>query len=256
MFEVRDLRKHFSGIPVLHGVSFHIDRGEILGYLGPNGSGKSTTVKIIAGLLDATSGRLSLDGVNVDDDPPAFRRRLGYVPEEPNLYTHLTAIEYLRLVGLLRDQPSAPLDAHITTLLRLLDLEQASYGQLSSFSKGMRQRVLLAAALLHDPDLLILDEPFSGLDVNASLMLRALLQALCRRGKMILFSSHRMDVVETLCSRVLILHRGRAAAEGTPQQLRAARVSASLEDVFAAVTEQEDYTARAEAIIDAVRSDD
>ncbi len=150
-------------------MSFHIDRGEVLGYLGPNGSGKSTTVKIIAGLLDPSSGRVSLDGVDVADDPPAFRRRLGYVPEEPNLYTHLTAIEYLRLVGLMRDLPPAPLDAQIESLLRLLDLELASYGPLSSFSKGMRQRVLLAAALLHDPDLLILDEPFSGLDVNASL---------------------------------------------------------------------------------------
>jgi len=251
MFEVHDLRKRFSGIEVLHGVSFHIKRGEIFGYLGPNGSGKSTTVKIIAGLLDATGGRILLDGVDVEGDPPAFRRRLGYVPEEPNLYTHLTAIEYLRLVGLMRDLPSARLDQQTTTLLRLLDLETASYGTLARFSKGMRQRVLLAAALLHNPDLLILDEPFSGLDVNASLMLQALLQVLCRRGKMILFSSHRMDVVETLCSRVLILHRGRAAAQGTPEELRSARLSASLEEVFAVVTEQEDYATRAEAIIDA-----
>jgi ABC-2 type transport system ATP-binding protein len=251
MFEVRDLRKQFAGIEVLHGVSFRIARGEILGYLGPNGSGKSTTIKIIAGLLDPNSGRITLDGTDIADDPPAFRRRLGYVPEEPNLYTHLTAVEYLRLVGLMRDLPAAPLDAHITTLLQLLDLELASYGPLSSFSKGMRQRVLLAAALLHDPDLLIFDEPFSGLDVNASLMLRALLQALQRRGKMILFSSHQMDVVETLCRRVLILFRGRVAVEGSPQELRSARVSESLEEVFAAVTEQEDYAARAEAILDA-----
>jgi len=251
MFEVRNLRKQFAGIEVLHGVSFRIARGEILGYLGPNGSGKSTTIKIIAGLLDPNSGRITLDGTDIADDPPAFRRRLGYVPEEPNLYTHLTAVEYLRLVGLMRDLPAAPLDAHITTLLRLLDLELASYGPLSSFSKGMRQRVLLAAALLHDPDLLIFDEPFSGLDVNASLMLRALLQALQRRGKMILFSSHQMDVVETLCRRVLILFRGRVAVEGSPQELRSARVSESLEEVFAAVTEQEDYAARAEAILNA-----
>jgi ABC-2 type transport system ATP-binding protein len=251
MFEVRDLRKQFAGIEVLHGVSFRIARGEILGYLGPNGSGKSTTIKIIAGLLDPNSGRITLDGTNIADDPAAFRRRLGYVPEDPNLYTHLTAVEYLRLVGLMRDLPAAPLDAHITALLQLLDLELASYGPLSSFSKGMRQRVLLAAALLHDPDLLIFDEPFSGLDVNASLMLRALLQALQRRGKMILFSSHQMDVVETLCRRVLILYRGRVAVEGSPQELRSARVSESLEEVFAAVTEQEDYAARAEAILNA-----
>jgi ABC-2 type transport system ATP-binding protein len=148
--------------------------------------------------------------------------------------------------------PSAGLERQIPALLELLDLGHASYGRLSEFSKGMRQRVLLAAALLHDPDLLLLDEPFSGLDVNASLMLRALLQALRQRGKMILLSSHRMDVVETLCPRVLILHRGRVVAEGSPQELRESRVSASLEEVFAAVTEQEDYNARAHTILDAV----
>jgi ABC-2 type transport system ATP-binding protein len=254
VFEVRGLRKHFGGIEVLHGVSFHVSRGEILGYLGPNGSGKSTTVKIIAGLLDPGGGSLALDGTAVDDDPPAFRRRLGYVPEEPHLYTHLTAVEYLRLVGLMRDIPSARLDRQIAALLRLLDLEQASFGALSGFSKGMRQRVLLTAALLHDPDLFVLDEPFSGLDVSASLMLRALLLALARRGRMILLSSHRMDVVESLCPRVLILHRGRVVAEGSPQELRAARVSSSLEEVFAAVTEQEDYAVRADAILDAARA--
>jgi ABC-2 type transport system ATP-binding protein len=251
VFEVHDLRKHYGGIQALGGVSFRVANGELLGYLGPNGSGKSTTVKIIAGLIDPSGGHVSLDGAPVTDDPAAFRRRLGFVPEEPYLYTHLTAIEYLRLVGLLRDIPSAVLDRRILSLLSLLDLEHAIYGTLAGFSKGMRQRVLLAAALLHDPDLLVLDEPFSGLDVNASLMLRALLQALRRRGKMILLSSHRMDVVETLCPRVLILHRGRVVAEGSPQELRAARLSASFEEVFAAVTEQEDYAARAEAILDA-----
>jgi ABC-2 type transport system ATP-binding protein len=251
VFEVHQLRKHFGGIQALGGVSFRIAPGELLGYLGPNGSGKSTTVKIIAGLLDPTSGRVALDGADVADDPAVFRRRLGFVPEEPYLYTHLTALEYLRLVGLLRDLPPAALDHRILTLLELLDLEHAIYGTLSGFSKGMRQRVLLAAALLHDPDLLVLDEPFSGLDVSASLMLRALLQALRRRGKMILLSSHRMDVVETLCPRVVILHRGHVVAEGSPQELSAARLSASFEEVFAAVTEQEDYAARAEAILDA-----
>jgi ABC-2 type transport system ATP-binding protein len=232
-------------------VSFTLSPGDILGYLGPNGSGKSTTIKIITGLLEATSGRVLLDGVRADEEPTAFRERLGYVPEEPTLYTHLTAREYLRLVGALRRLPPARVAARTEALLRLLDLEAAAGGAMSLFSKGMRQRVLLAAALMHDPDLLILDEPFSGLDVNASLLLRALLQALARRGKMILLSSHQMDLVEHLCPRVLILHRGRIVAEGSPQQLRAARHSASLEEVFALVTEQHDYAARAESVLDA-----
>jgi ABC-2 type transport system ATP-binding protein len=249
VFEVRALVKRFAGVQVLDRVAFAISRGEILGYLGPNGSGKSTTIKIITGLLDPTSGEVRLDGARVDEDATAFRRRLGYVPEEPALYTHLTAPEYLRLVGQLRGLPRRQTDAQIARLLQMLDLEAAAGGTMSLFSKGMRQRVLLAAALMHDPELLVLDEPFSGLDVSASLLLRALLQALARRGKMILLSSHQMDLVENLCPRVLILHRGRIVAEGSPQQLREARHRESLEDVFALVTEQQDYAARAEAIL-------
>ena len=250
MFEVDGLVKRFAGIEVLHGVSFAIRPGEIVGYLGPNGSGKSTTIKIIGGLLEPTAGRLRLHGSDIGDDPTAFRRRLGYVPDEPHLYTHLTAPEYLRFVGRLRGLPAAVLEEKIAELLRLLDLAPASGALMSVFSKGMRQRVLLAAALLHDPQLLVLDEPFSGLDVNASVLLRTLLQALAARGRMILLSSHRMDLVETLCARVLILHRGHIVAEGTPAELRRTRFSESLEDVFAMVTEQEDYSARAAAIID------
>ena len=252
MFTVDHLTKRYPRITALDDVSFAVAPGEILGYLGPNGSGKSTTIKIITGLIDASAGHVRLHGVNADDDPAAFRARIGYVPEEPHLYTHLTAPEYLRLVGRVRGLDFATLERQIATLLSLLDLEAASGGIMTSFSKGMRQRVLVAAALLHDPELLILDEPFSGLDVNASLLLRALLVALAKRGKMILLSSHQMEVVESLCPRVVILHKGRVVAEGTPRELESARRSQSLEEVFALVTEQEDYTVRVNAMLDAV----
>lgn len=250
MFEVRHLTKRFPRITALNDVSFHVNPGEILGYLGPNGSGKSTTIKIITGLMDPSEGKVSLDGITADDDPPAFRRRLGYVPEEPDLYTHLTAPEYLRLVGRLRGLSAHSLESTIMTLLQLLDLEHAAQGLMTSFSKGMRQRVLIAAALIHDPDVLILDEPFSGLDVNASLLLRALLVALVGRGKMILLSSHEMGVVENLCARVVILHKGQVVAEGTPRELQASRKSRTLEEVFALVTEQEDYSLRVNQLLD------
>jgi ABC-2 type transport system ATP-binding protein len=253
MFEVARLTKRYPRITALDNVSFQIAPGEILGYLGPNGSGKSTTIKIITGLIDASSGHVRLHGVDAADDPPAFRARLGYVPEEPHLYTHLTAPEYLRLVGRLRGLASPTLEARIATLLDLLDLTAASGGVMTSFSKGMRQRVLVAAALLHDPELLVLDEPFSGLDVNASLLLRALLVALAERGKMILLSSHQMDLVQSLCPRVVILHQGKVVAEGTPRDLESARRSRSLEEVFALVTEQEDYRGRVNAMLDAVK---
>ena len=252
MFEVQHLTKRYPRITALDDVSFRVVPGEILGYLGPNGSGKSTTIKIITGLIEASSGRVLLHGVNADDDPAAFRARIGYVPEEPYLYTHLTAPEYLRLVGRLRGIAPARLDTEIAALLELLDLTHAAGGVMTSYSKGMRQRVLVAAALLHDPELLILDEPFSGLDVNASLLLRALLTALAQRGKMILLSSHQMQLVESLCARVVILHHGKVVADGTPRDLESARVSRSLEEVFALVTEQEDYSSRVNALLDAV----
>jgi len=252
MFEVQHLTKRYPRITALDDVSFRIAPGEILGYLGPNGSGKSTTIKIITGLIDASAGRVLLNGVNADDDPAAFRARVGYVPEEPYLYTHFTAPEYLRLVGRLRGIAAAPLEAEITALLELLDLSHAAGGVMTSYSKGMRQRVLVAAALLHNPALLILDEPFSGLDVHGSLLLRALLTALASRGKMILLSSHQMQLVESLCPRVVILHQGRVVAEGSPRELESARLSRSLEEVFALVTEQEDYTVRVNAMLDAV----
>jgi ABC-2 type transport system ATP-binding protein len=253
VLEVGNLTKRFAGVHVLRGVSFSVARGEILGYLGPNGSGKSTTFKIIAGLLEPTLGTIRFDGANVADDAVAFRRRFGYVPDEPYLYTHLTAAEYLMLVGRLRNIPEPRLRLQVSSALDLLDLSASEGNLLSAFSKGMRQRVLLGAALLHDPALLVLDEPFSGLDVNASLLLVAVLRALAARGRMILLSSHRMDLVESLCGRVIILHRGQIVAEGTPRELQTRRDSETLDEVFALVTEQQDYSARANQLLDLVQ---
>ena len=253
MLEVANLTKRFAGVHVLRGVSFAAPPGQILGYLGPNGSGKSTTFKIIAGLLEPTLGEIRLNGINIGEDSVAFRRELGYVPDEPSLYTHLTAPEYLLLVGRLRDLPEARLRAQIADALELLDLSASAGKLMSAFSKGMRQRVLLGAALLHDPQLLVLDEPFSGLDVSASLLLVAVLRALAGRGKTILLSSHRMDLVETLCERVIILHRGQIVAEGTAAELQAQRHSETLDEVFALVTEQEDYADRAQRLMQVVQ---
>jgi ABC-2 type transport system ATP-binding protein len=183
------------------------------------------------------------------DDPVACKRRIGYVPEEPYLYTHLTAGEYLTLIGSLRGLERARLEARISRLLQLFALFESRYSALSAYSKGMRQRVLLAAALLHNPDLLVLDEPFSGLDVSAGLLFRTLLHLFAREGRMILFSSHRLDVVEKVCSNVVILHHGRIVARTGVSEAREGHVSQSLEDVFARATEQEDYTSVAKDIL-------
>jgi ABC-2 type transport system ATP-binding protein len=254
MFEARDLVKRYPTTLAVDRVSFTIQPGEILGYLGPNGSGKSTSINMVVGLLEPSAGSLRLFDHELGSDPEAYKRRIGYVPEEPHIYTHLSAPEYLTLVGRLRGIAGGRLDARITDLLRLFDLWDSRYQSMSAFSKGMRQRVLLSAALLHDPDLLVLDEPFSGLDVNAGLLFRTLLRMFVEQGRMVLFSSHRLDVVEQICSRVVILHEGRAVAHDHVSRLRESLSSASLEQVFARLTNQEDFTTVAGAILHAVQS--
>jgi ABC-2 type transport system ATP-binding protein len=252
MLQANGLTKRYGGLLALDHVSFELNRGEIVGYLGPNGSGKSTTVNLVVGLLEPSAGSISLDGARMSDDPVAYKRRIGYVPEEPFLYTHLTAAEYLTLVGRLRQIPAASLERKIVRLLQLFQLHDSRYRTMNAFSKGMRQRVLLAAALLHDPDLLVLDEPFSGLDVNAGLLFRALLRLLAAEGKMVLFSTHRFDMVEKLCSRVVILSAGKLVAEQRIGDL--GRDTPSLEDVFVRATRQPDFTPVALEILDAIRA--
>jgi ABC-2 type transport system ATP-binding protein len=253
MLEAHGLTKRYGGTLAVDKVSFRVNRGEIVGYLGPNGSGKSTTVNIVVGLLEATSGRVTLDGRTLSEDPPGYQKKIGYVPEEPYLYTHLTATEYLTLIARLRRLPHAAVQKKIPELLRLFQLHDSRYTTMTAFSKGMRQRVILAAALLHNPDLLVLDEPFAGLDVNAGLLFRELLRMLAADGHMILFSTHRFDMVEKLCSSALILSSGRIVAEydvavlGTPGM-------PSLEDMFTQVTKQADFRPLAREILDTIRA--
>jgi len=254
VLEARDLIKRYPAKTAVDRVSFSIEPGEILGYLGPNGSGKSTTINMVVGLLEPTSGSLTLFDRHLGNDPEGYKRNIGYVPEEPHLYTHLTATEYLTLVGRLRGIAEKSLQARCQELLRLFDLWDSRYQAMSSYSKGMRQRVLLSAALLHAPKLLVLDEPFSGLDVNAGALFRTLLRLFVRDGGMVLFSSHRLDIVEQICSRVVILREGRVVAVDRVERLRESLSSASLEDVFARVTQQEDFTPVAERILSTVRS--
>jgi ABC-2 type transport system ATP-binding protein len=233
MLQLRNITKHFSGIPAVQDVSFSAPAGTVTGYLGPNGSGKSTTLKIITGLLEPTRGVVLFGGVEVASDMPSFRRKLGFVPEEPHLYTHLTGLEYLEMVAQLRDLPLRQTRERIEEFLFLLSLADDRHAAISGYSKGMRQKILLVAALLHNPDLILLDEPFSGLDIGTSLVLRSLIEELGRRGKTILFSSHELEVVERVCTRIVILHRGRVVADDTITALRSILSAPTLEAVFA-----------------------
>ena len=252
MLEARHLLKRFHGVTAVSDVSFDVRAGEVVGYLGPNGSGKSTTVKMLTGLTDTSSGSVVFDGHDISRDPIAFRRRLGYVPEEPNLYTFQSATEYLELVGRLRELPAALLARKSGALLELFGLSHAADQDIGSFSKGMKQKVMIIAALLHDPDVLILDEPDSGLDVTATLVLRHLVTALASRGKAVLYSSHVLDLVEKACGRVIVIYRGRVVADNTVGALRSLMSSGSLEDVFSQLVLRDDPAQTASDIADVV----
>lgn len=254
MLEVRGLTKRYSRIPAVDGVNFTIRSGEILGYLGPNGAGKSTTVKILTGLIEASEGQILWNGCNVKADFTTFQRKMGYVPEEPHLYPHLTGREYLQLIGRLRGLPRRVLERRMDGMLQLFSLWEDRHSSLSSYSKGMRQKILLSAALLHDPELLILDEPFSGLDVTTALVLRTLLRALAEQGKIILYSSHVLEVVEKVCSSVLILRKGKVVAYDAVERLRDLMQQPSLEGVFAQLTEQEDPQDKVRGILSVMTS--
>jgi ABC-2 type transport system ATP-binding protein len=252
MLEARHLVKQYFGIPAVNDVSFVVRPGEVVGYLGPNGSGKSTTARLVTGLTDPTRGTVWFDGADIASDPIAYRRRLGYVPEEAHLYPFLSGREYLEFVGRLRALPAAFLDRKIGDLLELFGLGGATEQSIASYSKGMKQKVLISAALLHDPDVLVFDEPESGLDVTTSLVLRHLVKTLARRGKAILYSSHILEVVERVCDRVIVLHHGKVVADDSVAQLRVLMASSSLEGVFAQLVMQVDPEKTAADIADVV----
>ncbi len=254
MLELCAVSKQYSGIPVVQGVSFCARAGEVTGYLGPNGSGKSTTMKMITALIEPTSGQILFGGEPISRELMDFKQRMGYVPEEPHLYTHLSGSEYLLMVSQLRGLDGAEARQRIEGLLRLFGLKDDRYAPISAYSKGMRQKVLLSAALMHNPDLLLLDEPFSGLDVGSALVLRSLIQELARRGKVVLFSSHELETVERVCEHVVILHRGRVVADDSIAGLRTLMALPSLEDIFSQLAVEQDTEAISKEIADLIHA--
>ena len=253
MLELQHLFRSFRGIAAVRDVSFAVTPGEIVGFLGPNGAGKSTTVKMITGILRPNDGHVLFEGRDIRDDLVAFRGAIGYVPEEAHLYTYLSGLEYLQLVGRLRGMGETMIEPKATGLLRLLDLESWQHSPISSYSKGMRQRVLIAAALLHDPRLLIFDEPLSGLDVLSSRLFKDLLELLAAQGKAVLYISHVLETVEQICSRVIVIADGRILADAPPAELKKLLCLPSLESAFAQLVRQQDTRARANEIVEVMQ---
>ncbi len=240
MLQVKDLTKKFGHYPAVDRVNFTIRRGEIVGYLGPNGAGKSTTIKMLSGLLEPTEGEIFYNDKNIYDDLISYKGKLGYVPEESEIYPHLSGFEYLQMVGRLRGLEENIITEKAEQLLELFKLYGSMHFYISSYSKGMRQKILIIAALLHNPEILLLDEPLSGLDVATVLVFKEVLRKLAGVGKVILYSSHILEVVENLCDRVIIIHKGKILADDSVKNLKELSKKPSLEEVFSNLVLKED----------------
>jgi ABC-2 type transport system ATP-binding protein len=246
MIQIDNLFKANGEKQALRGISFTAQPGEILGFLGPNGAGKSTTVKILTGLLQPDGGSAQVANFDVVREPIDAKRRIGYVPETGAIYESLTAYEYLELVANLQKLAPEVYRKRIDEFLDLFGLADEAQNQIAGFSKGMRQKILISAALLHNPPVLLFDEPLNGIDANSAMVFKELLRKLSQQGKTILFCSHILEVVERLCTRLVIIDKGRLVAEGTTEAIARQTKASSLEQAFSQLTGVRDATAHAE----------
>jgi ABC-2 type transport system ATP-binding protein len=255
MIRTRQLVKRYGAREAVRGIDLDIPSGQLVGLLGPNGAGKSTTIKMLTGMLTPTSGTAEVAGFDVVLDPLAVKREIGYVPESGAVFEALTAMEYLELVAALHSIPAGDVTTRIGRFLSFFDLTASDVKSkpLASFSKGMKQKVVITAALLHNPRIVFLDEPLDGLDANAQLQFKTLIQSLAREGKTIVYCSHILDVVERMCERVVIIHDGRILQDGTVPQILERTQSPTLEQAFNRLTSKQDQEQRAEEMARSMR---
>jgi len=254
ILEVRNLSKRYVSLLAVDAVNFAIARGDVLGYLGPNGSGKSTTVKMLTGLLEPTGGEILFHGRPVRDDLIAYKQAIGYVPEEAQLYSFLTGWEYLELIATLRNIPSRAFESKAKAMLEAFTIYTYRDATIASYSKGMRQRIALIGATMHNPDLLILDEPFTGLDVSSGIVLRQVIEQLAQAGKAIFFASPAIEVVERICNQLVLLRKGRQIASGSMSETLAQLGYKRLEDAFVQMADQTDTAQTARDIVAAIEA--
>lgn len=236
VINISDLRMRFGDNEVLKGIDLDIYKGQIIGYIGPNGAGKSTTVKLMLGILQGFEGEIRIFGQDIKSGSMEYKRKIGYVPESAEVYDSLTAQEYLTFIGELYGVDHETADAKASKLMSLFRIEDVYYSRISSYSKGMRQKLLIISSLLHDPDILFFDEPLSGLDANSVMIFKEIMSSLAAQGKTIFYSSHIMDVVEKISSRIILINEGRIIADGTFEELKHMSTEGSLEEIFNQLT--------------------
>ncbi len=253
VIDIQNLRFSYSSIEVLHGISFRVRRGEMVGLLGPNGAGKSTTLKIVAGIHPTGRGKVRIAGFALPEQHLEAKKIIGYLPESPLMYECLSGLEFLELMGRLQGLEEDILHVRIRALLEAFELSNVRVPRMSGYSKGMRQKILLSAALLHDPEILLLDEPLSGLDVDASILIKDLLMTLSANGKTILYSSHVLDVVEKVCHRVIVIDHGSILADAPLEELKSRTGEESLEVIFRKLTHSEDTAPKIAKVMEALQ---
>src|SRR5258708_21197105 len=248
MISLQNLTKRFGQHTAVDGLTFEIPAGQIVGFLGPNGAGKTTTLKMLTGMLEPSSGTARVCGFDLQRDTLEVKRHIGFVPESGAVFESLTGLEYLEMVAALYGIPQDPARARIQQFIAFFDLsfETLTDKLLGAYSKGMRRKVVITAALLHNPQVVFFDEPLDGLDANAAVGFKALIQTLAREGKTIVYSSHILDVVERVCDRVIIIDKGRSLLDGKPDELVAAHNAGTLERLFTQLTGVGDTRTRAE----------
>lgn len=250
LIQIRDLRKSYGEKEVLKGINLDIYPGQVIGYIGPNGAGKSTTVKILTGLIPDFRGEIIVDGINMAQDPLGIKKLIGYVPENAEIYDVLTPTEYLDFIGKLYGMEENALHERANKLLTAFGLGNNINDRMDTFSKGMKQKVLLISGIINNPRIIVLDEPLSGLDANAVIMIKELIMRLSQEGKTIFYCSHMMDVVEKVSDRILLINKGEIIADGTFESLKQTH-SDSLERIFSKLTGREDQSSETDAIINA-----
>lgn len=249
MIAVQHVNVALDGKPILHDVSFQVGQGSVAGYVGPNGAGKTTTMRLLTGALTPDTGRVLVGGMNMAEQPVEAKRRFGYVPEHGHLYESFTPTEYLAFIGRMHALDEALLAHRTAALLRFWGLGDQADQAMTGFSKGMKQKVLLAAALLHDPPVLLLDEPLTGLDAHAVLQVRALLRAQALGGKTVFYSSHLLDAVEKVADQVIVIRDGRILRDDSPEAIMADAGEGTLESAFSRITAIADATDEVERLM-------
>lgn len=253
IIQIQNLRKAYAK-PVLRGIDLTVNKASIIGYLGPNGAGKSTTIKILTGLISDYEGTVHVLGYDLRKDSMEVKRRIGYIPEQAALYEVLSPLEFLQFVGQLYGLAEANIYTKSMELLKIFGLEGHAKQRMTTFSKGMRQKVLIISGLLHNPEIIFLDEPLNGLDANAVILMKEVLSQLAQAGKTIFYSSHIMDVVEKLADRIIILNEGRMIADGTFEALQHSQHRGSLEQIFTNLTGDASHTAQATQLLDILKT--